>query len=162
MKKNLFLALLISLPITANADQIYGQISGGNVELESGSREVNDNYFRIGLGIQLSDHISLESGLWDLGGGRDRGTRISAKAIYASIKVGTELSSRLELYCRTGIHHWDRDIGSDDEDGRDLFFGIGLGFATPLGQFAVEIHRLNLDVLDATTFGIAYRIPLGL
>ncbi|GAB1266534.1 hypothetical protein NBRC116493_18620 [Aurantivibrio infirmus] len=161
MNKPLLFTLLTLLSVNVGADEIYGELSGGDVELDYGSREVDDKYFRIGVGIQLSDHISLETGLWDLGSGRDRGVRISAKTIYAAVKVGADLGGGLEWYCRGGAHHWDRDIGSDDDDGRDLFFGAGLALATPVGKFALEFHRLDLDEVDATTFGIAYRLPLG-
>lgn len=163
MKKTILACslLMVTLPTLSLADEIYIDGSIGRSEAESGPWETDDTYFRVGAGLNLLDNVSVEAGFWDLGSDRDRGVEISADAFYAAVKAQTDIAYNLKLFGRLGLMRWDADIGSDDDDGHDLFFGGGIGFQAGPGVASFEIHFMEFDQVDINTFGVSYTMPIS-
>ncbi|MGQ9426477.1 outer membrane beta-barrel protein [Gilvimarinus sp. F26214L] len=142
------------------ANQLYADGSIGIADVDVGPYDTDDTYFRIGAGVTLTENISAEAGFWDFGSSRVRGARVAADALYGALRASAPVGNNLTLFGRLGLLRWDADVGTQDDDGHDLFFGGGIGLPVGPGQLSFEVNFSELDEVDLRTMGVSYSLPL--
>jgi len=128
----------------------------------------------IGLGVNLSESVAFELAYLDLGevdvefvgntGGQDQTFAQSlsdvhpesGKGVTTSLRYNWQFADRFYAYGRAGVFFWDSDyevsylsgseIGSYNQSGTDLFFGMGIGHNfNEQWKASAEIQRFEFD-----------------
>lgn len=110
-----------------------------------------DNASRIFAGAQFNQVLSLEGGYIDFGNYGNSVFNTDLDGYTLALKAGLPLAERVTLYAQGGNVWWKADIHaagvSDDTDGSDIFYGIGISYAL----------TENLDLrLDYTRFDVKF------
>ena len=141
--------------------------------LLSGNVDETDTAFKIFLGNRINENVSIEFGYLNLGEATFEGVSdgsallfdglweagpVSADAetdgIHLAFIGNIPISDRLGLMAKAGLFVWDVSLGlsdtsgsySGDEDGTDLFFGLGLDYEiTDKVAIRGEWERYSMD-----------------
>lgn len=110
-----------------------------------------DNASRYFVGAQFNQVLSLEGGYIDFGNYGNSIFNTDLDGYTLALKAGLPVTERFTVYAQGGNVWWKADINgtndSDDVDGSDIFYGVGVSFA--LTQ--------NLDLrLDYTRFDVEF------
>lgn len=164
LKSVLLSALLFSPSVFAA--QLYFDGGLGNASVEIEDFDGSDTYFKIGIGGEVSENMSVEGGFWDLGDAEDSGVTASADGLFGNVKFSHSLNSDTHIFGKIGLFMWDGEIeGFGSDDGNELFYGGGVSFDMGPGQLNLEIllTELGSDIgdFDITTIGGSYSIPFG-
>lgn len=118
----------------------------------SGSVDETDTGMKLFFGNRVNENVSIEFGYLDLGEATLEGVSdgtgffwfpgdisadVEGDGIHLAILGNIPVSDRFELMAKAGFLMWDLSIDltdswgtvSADEDGTDLFFGVGLNYA---------------------------------
>lgn len=122
-----------------------------NVDGDDEDFDDEDNASRYFLGAQFNQMLSLEGGYIDFGNYGNSVFNTDLDGYTLALKAGLPLTERFTVYAQGGNVWWKADINatdeSDDVDGSDIFYGVGISFA--LTQ--------NLDLrLDYTRFDVEF------
>ena len=139
----------------------------------SGSVDETDSALKIFLGNRVNENFSIEFGYLDLGEATFEGVSdgsalffdglweagpisadVETDGIHLAFIGNVPISDRLDFMAKAGFFLWDVSIVitdtsgsySGDEDGTDLFFGLGLGYEIT-DQIAIrgEWERYSMD-----------------
>ena len=176
LKNFFFLSLMVVLcdPIFAENKGYWGG-SLGSTDYDSVGFD-NATGFQIRGGYQINEHLAVEGGYLYGGETDDDDGRyswiIKGGAIQAALKLSTNISESVFGYVKGGMAIWnfeqDRSAttqGIDDENGSDLFYGIGFGWNfNEAGRAFIERQTISVesDSLDgdATTVSIGVEFAL--
>ena len=159
LKFLLFFAGTLFASATTQAEELYVNGAVGNADAEVDIFDADDTYFRIGGGVAIGDITYVEAGYWDMGRARARNFSVSADGLFGAVRMNFDIGNNMKLYGRAGLYFWDVG-GTIHDDGLDLFFGAGLGIGVGPGTLDIEVHLMDLDRVDVTTFGVAYTLPI--
>lgn len=121
--------------------------------------------FNAGVGWRFNNWLAVDAGYWDFGDfesdsfGDGRKAEIETTAITAGAIVSVPLWI-LDVYGRAGVAFWDTDadISAADDDGEDLYFGVGaaLNVFSSIDLY-LEVVRFDLQTdLDTASLGIRF------
>lgn len=163
----------------ASAEGWYLDVGLGDMDAEESDifLDISDTYSRLTVGYERSDDIALEGGFLDLGEEQIdvipvtigeqviNAITVSADGVFGAMK-GTIRGDPADFYLRMGVFKWEAKacasgIGCLKEDDYDLFVGAGLGFDAGPGSVNLELHAVELDIVNVTMLGASYTIPLG-
>jgi OOP family OmpA-OmpF porin len=159
--KLLLSAIPLTLSIQAVALEPYFLASVGQASTDiEGDIKDSDSYFSLGLGFDISDYMAAEISYKDFGKAADvvDQERISADSSAFSIGLLGKLpiNGSIDLYAQAGLDIWDAEIGNLDDNGTDLFFGIGGNYAiSQQSQITAGFERHSFgfnDSVNATKF----------
>lgn len=163
MKKSYLAALTVSALFLSSAHAAPGDdvdhmgiyVGAGygllNVDGDDEDFDREDNATRIFAGAQFNQAISLEGGYIDFGNYGNSVFNTDLDGYTLALKAGLPVSERFTVYAQGGNVWWKADINatddSDDVDGSDIFYGVGVSFAL----------TENLDLrLDYTRFDVEF------
>src|SRR5688572_4113234 len=114
----------------------------------------DDTVFKVFAGWRFNPFISVELDYIDLGGPEDTVEDVRVKAEINGIApylIGTIPLGPIEGFARVGYYFYDveisgEDIGSVDDSGEDLVYGVGLG----LTLFEHLHARLEYEIIDVS------------
>ena len=137
----------------------------------SGSVDETDSAFKIFLGNRVNENVSIEFGYLDLGEatfeGVSDGTGLvfktpgpvsgdaEADGVQFAVIGNVPVNDRLYIMAKAGFFMWDLSASlsditgteSGDEDGTDLFFGLGLNYAiTDKVSIRGEWEMYSMDI----------------
>ncbi|WP_101675481.1 porin family protein [Alloalcanivorax mobilis] len=156
--------------------------SGGNTYVFTPSVDDKDVALAFLVGIQPHPNIALDVGYLDLGEAsvtyQAAGTGVSAKGEIGvdGMTLGINLLSpsyrQVTLFARGGLFRWSSDtrvridgatLASDDDDGTDPFYGVGLLFGWDNLRFRAGVTRYEVEDTDIDVYGggLQYRFPVG-
>lgn len=152
--------------------------------ISSASIDDGDTSFSLTLGYQLTPNIALEGGFIDLGeltaNANSDGTgflfapgpvnfKVAVDGLFFDVKGLLPLNEQFSLYGKLGLLKWSEEgtlsdsTGSlsGDDDGTDIFFGVGASFNinhnisinADYSRYKVDEDEDNVDVLSV---GIQY------
>lgn len=125
----------------------------------------DDTVFKVFGGWRFNPFISVELDYIDLGGPEDTVEDVRIKAEINGIApylIGTIPLGPIEGFARVGYYFYDveisgEDIGSVDDSGEDLVYGVGLG----LTLFEHLHARLEYEIIDVSEVDDANAIWLS-
>ncbi|HEY3487827.1 MAG TPA: outer membrane beta-barrel protein [Gammaproteobacteria bacterium] len=165
IKSMLFAAAALFAQVSPAA---YLDLGLGNSTVEIDDFEGSDTYFKVAIGGEISDNITAEGGFWNLGEAEDAGVEVSADGLFGDVKFSHDLNSDTSIFGKLGLFMWDGEACAGvcaSDDGNDMFYGAGVGFAVGSGTVNIEIlmSELGADLgdFDVTTIGGSYSIPFG-
>jgi hypothetical protein len=132
-----------------------------------GAGELDDNSFKIIAGFRPLNWLALEANYIDLGGFDEGGVFLDASAITVSALAIAEFAV-IDLYGRAGLANWKLDygiqgFGSDDEDGWEPTFGVGigahfgsLGVRAEYEMFTTDTELFGNSDLDLNTLSLSF------
>ena len=133
----------------------------GNSEYDFDNSE-EPNSFEIYGGAKIDKHFAIEGGYIDFGEAEHKdfsSISVDASSFGGALRAIFPVADTVELYARIGIHAWDAEsevLGrSDDNDGTDLFYGIGgnLYLVDNLG-LGLRYTKYDLDDLEVEVIGL--------
>jgi OOP family OmpA-OmpF porin len=149
------LSLAAIAPQAAAADNgIYVGAGLTRSELDAGdfgSDSLDDNSFKLILGIRPLDWLAVEANYIDIGSASDSGFSLDAKATTVSALAIAEFAV-IDLYARVGMANWKLDATasglSASDDGWEPTYGVGVG--AHFGSLGVraEYERFAIDDYD--------------
>lgn len=156
--KSLFLAFLLgvgSLVSTAWADPFYGGISFGRSDVDEGALDDSDTGWKLFGGYRVNPNFAAEAAWVDLGDFSAGGFNAEADGFSVQGVGFLPLNAQFSLLGKLGIFFWDVESNIGDDDGSDIFFGIG-------GQYEInqqvsirgEWERYDLDDTDVDLLSI--------
>jgi hypothetical protein len=160
------LSLATIAPQAAAADNgIYVGAGLTRSELDAGdfgSDSLDDNSFKLIVGIRPLDWLAVEANYIDIGSASDSGFSLDAKATTVSALAIAEFAV-VDLYARVGMANWKLDasvagVGSSSDDGWEPTYGVGVG--AHFGSIGVraEYERFSMDDydLDVNTVSLSF------
>lgn len=163
MKQSSLMGIALVTLLLASATQaegLYGDVGLGMSKAEEDSLEAKDTYIRLGLGVEVTDQIGIEAGVWDFGSDTENGIKVKAWGLYSAARAQVDINPSFQLYGRAGLILSETDVGPDDDRGLDLFIGGGIGTPIGPGLASFEVHLMDLSGIDVSTVGFAYSLPI--
>lgn len=105
-----------------------------------------ETYLKVGVGGDIIPVLSWEAGYLDLGD-------LEVDGLYGNVKGSIDLGGA-QLFGKLGTYLWE----TTNDDGNDLFYGIGVGFDVGPGSLNLEYLLLDIDGTDVTLIGVSYSI----
>lgn len=118
---------------------------------------------RLAVGYQLSEAITVEAAVTDLGDFSGNGDEEIELSTFEFVVIGRiPLADSHELFVRVGTHHWSADVEapndlfSEDETSNDLLAGFGYAYVVDdFGAVKLELSSYEVDGSSILTGGIA-------
>ncbi len=151
MKKSLLTLALMSIAGTAAADAlVYGGAMIGQSRYDGETATSSE----IHVGTGILPFIGVEGGYVNHGEFDINGGNFKASSLYAALRPSIDFGP-LHVYGRAGIHSWDSEFGSIEDDGIDPMYGVGAEYAV-YGPFSVgaSYHIYKLDGEDVENFSV--------
>lgn len=166
-------------------DYLNNEIDTGVTNISS-TLDEEDNGYSLYAGMPLSDTMDIEVSYNDFGEASLSGNNgdqfildgttyqftttatlaASATSIGVAAKQKIELSEGVKLYGKLGVHQWDSELNitgtntttNADEDGTDVFYGVGLevNLANLQGRVGYSMYDLDGDEVDSINVGFSY------
>lgn len=166
--KPLSLAMLLSLPVVASANNVYIGAALGSNQLEDAYTDASDTAFKLFTGFKFLDNLAIEVVYADLGTPKTSVNFFAGKQItkYDASIFGINgvfilpLSQQFEILGKLGLFRWSTDAsietqslypgafsGTISDNGSDISFGAGIHFnATDKITLGVEYDAYNYDI----------------
>lgn len=171
MLKKTTLILTSTLFFTSvHADPFYVQANLNRTNIDIEVVDETDTTFGIDVGYYFNKNLAIEAGYIDFGELSINGNgsfSVEADAVQLSVKGIYPVSNTIGFYAEAGIDFWDGKVsfsnvpgfgsGSDNENGNDLFYGIGgvLAFNDNISaHLEYMLHDLDDLEIDTLTLGI--------
>ena len=142
----------------------YAMIGMGKTDYDAGAISTFDDPtgFEFVAGFDTSDRISVEIGIVQFGEADDGippEWHLEADGIVISGLYKTDVGENAEVFVQLGLNMWDAELSEDgfgvfaEDDGTDIFYGIGLNFMTSekLG-LGVRYNIYDFDGDNVTRF----------
>ncbi|MEO8018112.1 MAG: outer membrane beta-barrel protein [Pseudomonadota bacterium] len=148
------LSLAAIAPQAAAADNgiyIGAGLTKSEFDVGSASDSLDDNSFKLIVGIRPLNWLAVEANYIDLGSMDEGGVSLDAKATTVSALAIAEFAV-IDLYARVGMANWKLNASlngsSGSDDGWEPTYGVGIG--AHFGSIGVraEYERFNVDDLD--------------
>jgi len=142
----------------------YGMIGMGKTDYDASALSTFDDPmgFEFVAGFDTSDRISVEIGIVQFGEADDGippEWHLKADGIVISGLYKTDVSEDAEVFLQLGLNMWDAELSEDglgviaEDDGTDIFYGIGLNFMTnEKFSLGVRYNNYDFDGDDVTRF----------
>jgi opacity protein-like surface antigen len=125
----------------------------------------DDTVFKVFAGYRFNPFIGVEVDYIDLGGPEDTVENVKVKAEINGVApylIGTLPLGPIEAFARVGYYFYDveisgQDLGSVDDSGEDLVYGVGIG----LTLFEHLHARLEYEIIDVSEVDDANAIWLS-
>jgi opacity protein-like surface antigen len=125
----------------------------------------DDTVFKVFAGYRFNPFIGVEVDYIDLGGPEDTVENVKVKAEINGVApylIGTVPLGPIEGFARVGYYFYDveisgQDLGSVDDSGEDLVYGVGVG----LTLFEHLHARLEYEIIDVSEVDDANAIWLS-
>ncbi len=186
MKRKSISAISIATFMLLSSNSFAGGYFGGSIGKSNpdGSEFKDDTSIKIFGGYQYSKYLALEATYVDLGefdADRDALNQISNLSGFTVDSVSIEISGfefsvlgflpvtdNVSIFGRVGIFSWEADMnvslaglgsGTEDDDGNDAVFGLGLNFNVSDGvNLKAEFDRYDAFDGDVDYFGASVAI----
>ena len=166
-------------------DYLNNEIETGVTNINS-TLDEKDNGYSLYAGMPISDTMDIEVSYNDFGEASltgldgqqfiyegttyewlvDASLAVKASSIGVAAKQKYELSEGVMLYGKLGVHQWDSELSiasttataSADEDGTDVFYGVGLevNLAKLKGRVGYSMYDLDGEEVDSINVGFSY------
>jgi len=166
-------------------DYLNNKIDTGVTNINS-TLDEKDNGYSLYAGMPISDTMDIEVSYNDFGeasisgldGQRfildgttyewavDASMALKASSIGVAVKQKYELSEGVMLYGKLGVHQWDSELNiasttatlNADEDGTDVFYGVGLevNLTNLKGRVGYSMYNLDGEKVDSINVGFSY------
>jgi len=144
---------------------LVAQLGASNIDVDP--IDGSDTYLALGLGFEVNDFLAFELAYNDFGEVSQKLLSDEIKADATSFSASAigrwQLNSSVSLYIKIGLDLWDLELKSvffeEEEDGADLFFGIGGGYDINLQTVVhaeYQVHKF--DNADVTAFAVGLRV----
>jgi len=128
----------------------------------SGSDSLDDNSYKLIVGIRPLDWLAVEANYIDIGSASDSGTSLDASALTVSGLLLKEFAV-IDIYARLGMANWKlhaniTDFGSASDDGWEPTYGVGIGahFGSLGLRAEYEKFSMNDYDLDVNTVSLSF------
>jgi hypothetical protein len=118
-----------------------------------GSGKLDDNSYKLIVGIRPLDWLAVEANYIDLGSASDSTASLDATAFTGSVLLIKEFAV-IDLYARAGLAHWKLDasvteVGASSDSGDEFTYGVGVG--AHFGSLGVraEYEKFKVDQIDS-------------
>ena len=166
-------------------DYLNNEIETGVTNVSS-TLDEKDNGYSLYAGMPISETMDIEVSYNDFGEASisgldgqqfiyegtlyewqvDASLAVKASSIGVAAKQKYELSEGVMLYGKLGIHQWDSELNiastdstlNADEDGTDVFYGVGLevNLANLKGRVGYSMYDLDGEEVDSINVGFSY------
>ena len=166
-------------------DYLNNEIDSGITNISS-TLDEKDNGYSLYAGMPISDTMDIEVSYNDFGESSLSGVSgnqfiyegttyefnatatlaVKASSIGVAAKQKYELSEGVMLYGKLGVHQWDSELNiastdstlNADEDGTDVFYGVGLevNLANLKGRVGYSMYDLDGEEVDSINVGFSY------
>ena len=166
-------------------DYLNNEIDSGITNISS-TLDEKDNGYSLYAGMPISDTMDIEVSYNDFGESSLSGVSgnqfiyegttyefnatatlaVKASSMGVGVKQKYELSEGVMLYGKLGVHQWDSELSiasttataNADEDGTDVFYGIGLevNLAKLKGRVGYSMYDLDGEEVDSINVGFSY------
>ena len=143
---------------------IYVGAAYGLLKVDGDDQDFDDedNASRYFVGAQFNQVLSLEGGYIDFGNYGNSVFNTDLDGYTLALKAGLPVTERFTVYAQGGNVWWKADINatddSDDVDGSDIFYGVGVSFALTQ-NLALRLDYTRFDVeFDRDEIGILAEI----
>lgn len=142
-------------------------IGAGKYTADSDLAEFKSTGWEVFGGYEFNRYLAIEAGYLDTGS--DSKTisglkvEVSASSIFASVIGSLPIGETFSVFARGGLLHWEADgTGSAsgftltaEDDGDDLFLGVGLSAQIEGALFRLEYRFAEIDdVVDLSMIGL--------
>lgn len=173
MKKHLIaIAATGVFSVNAFGGQPYIQAQAGQSEFDPdySISDDNDTYLGIGVGFKVTENLAFELSYRDFGeaednysdAGFDFEETYEADAVSIAAVGILPLGSSIELFGKLGFDVWDAEwngrgsdgfdtlVGSESDDGTDVFYAVGAAFNVNAGtDVHIEYQKHAFEVADS-------------
>ena len=166
-------------------DYLNNEMDSGITNISS-TLDEKDNGYSLYAGMPISDTMDIEVSYNDFGESSLSGVSgnqfiyegttyefnatatlaVKASSIGVAAKQKYELSEGVMLYGKLGVHQWDSELSiasttataNADEDGTDVFYGVGLevNLANLKGRVGYSMYDLDGEEVDSINVGFSY------
>ena len=166
-------------------DYLNNEIETGVTNINS-TLDEKDNGYSLYAGMPISDTMDIEVSYNDFGESSLSGVSgnqfiyegttyqfnatatlaVKASSMGVGVKQKYELSEGVMLYGKLGVHQWDSELSiasttataNADEDGTDVFYGVGLevNLAKLKGRVGYSMYDLDGEEVDSINVGFSY------
>ena len=166
-------------------DYLNNEIDTGVTNINS-TLDEKDNGYSLYAGMPISDTMDIEVSYNDFGEASisgldgqqfildgttyewavDASIALKASSIGVAAKQKYELSEGVMLYGKLGVHQWDSELNiasttatlNADEDGTDVFYGVGLevNLTNLKGRVGYSMYDLDGEEVDSINVGFSY------
>ena len=166
-------------------DYLNNEIDTGITNISS-TLDEKDNGYSLYAGLPMNENLDFEISYNDFGEASLSGVSgnqfildgttyvfnatatlaVSATSIGFAAKPKVEISEGVVLYGKLGVHNWDSELSitsttataNADEDGTDVFYGIGLevNLAKLKGRVGYSMYDLDGEEVDSINVGFSY------
>ena len=166
-------------------DYLNNEIDSGITNISS-TLDEKDNGYSLYAGMPISDTMDIEVSYNDFGETSLSGVSgnqfiyegttyefnatatlaVKASSMGVGVKQKYELSEGVMLYGKLGVHQWDSELSiasttataNADEDGTDVFYGVGLevNLAKLKGRVGYSMYDLDGEEVDSINVGFSY------
>ena len=166
-------------------DYLNNEIETGVTNVSS-TLDEKDNGYSLYAGMPISDTMDIEVSYNDFGESSLSGVSgnqfiyegttyefnatatlaVKASSMGVGVKQKYELSEGVMLYGKLGVHQWDSELSiasttataNADEDGTDVFYGVGLevNLAKLKGRVGYSMYDLDGEEVDSINVGFSY------
>ena len=166
-------------------DYLNNEIDSGITNISS-TLDEKDNGYSLYAGMPISETMDIEVSYNDFGEASisgldgqqfiyegttyewlvDASLAVKASSIGVAAKQKYELSEGVMLYGKLGVHQWDSELSiasttataNADEDGTDVFYGVGLevNLAKLKGRVGYSMYDLDGEEVDSINVGFSY------
>jgi len=166
-------------------DYLNNEMDSGITNISS-TLDEKDNGYSLYAGMPISDTMDIEVSYNDFGESSLSGVSgnqfiyegttyqfnatatlaVKASSMGVGVKQKYELSEGVMLYGKLGVHQWDSELSiasttataNADEDGTDVFYGVGLevNLAKLKGRVGYSMYDLDGEEVDSINVGFSY------
>ena len=166
-------------------DYFNNEIDSGITNISS-TLDEKDNGYSLYAGMPISETMDIEVSYNDFGEASltgldgqqfiyegttyewlvDASLAVKASSIGVAAKQKYELSEGVMLYGKLGVHQWDSELSiastnstlNADEDGTDVFYGVGLevNLTNLKGRVGYSMYDLDGEEVDSINVGFSY------
>jgi hypothetical protein len=166
-------------------DYLNNEIDSGITNISS-TLDEKDNGYSLYAGMPISDTMDIEVSYNDFGESSLSGVSgnqfiyegttyefnatatlaVKASSMGVGVKQKYELSEGVMLYGKLGVHQWDSELSiasttataNADEDGTDVFYGVGLevNLVNLKGRVGYSMYDLDGEEVDSINVGFSY------
>ena len=166
-------------------DYLNNEIDSGITNISS-TLDEKDNGYSLYAGMPISDTMDIEVSYNDFGESSLSGVSgnqfiyegttyqfnatatlaVKASSMGVGVKQKYELSEGVMLYGKLGVHQWDSELSiasttataNADEDGTDVFYGVGLevNLAKLKGRVGYSMYDLDGEEVDSINVGFSF------
>jgi OOP family OmpA-OmpF porin len=146
-------------------------IGMGKTDYDAGAISTFDDPmgFEFVAGFDTSDRVSVEFGMVQFGEADDSlppEWHLKADGLVISGLFKTKVSEDAEVFVQLGLNMWDAEITEDgfglldEDDGTDLFYGIGLNLKmSEKFSLGARYNNYDFDGDDVTRFTVNAQFP---